>query len=73
MADNKKVLPPVITTMRLPAEVLAYATEAAEGRGMSRTQYVIQLILADAKKAGRRFTRQELKPKAEDAAAALYG
>lgn len=73
MADTKKALPPVVTTMRLPAEVLAYATESAESRGMSRTQYIIQLILADAKKSGRRFTRQELKPKAAEAAAAIFG
>lgn len=48
--------PPIVTTMRIPQDILKAADERAEELDLSRTHYVVNLIERDTK---RRRTRKD--------------
>lgn len=50
--------PPIVTTMRIPQDVLKAADERAEELDLSRTHYVVTLIERDTKR-GRRARKDE--------------
>lgn len=66
MPVKKLPAPSLVTTMRLPQDVLDHATQAAEAQGLSRSQYLISLIRQDAKRNGRRNAQTTSKPEAID-------
>lgn len=53
-----KVKPsPAVTTMRLPPDLMTFAGDEAAKQGISRTQYIIDLLAREATKAGYKLDR----------------
>lgn len=58
--------PPIVTTMRIPQDVLKAADERAEELDLSRTHYVVTLIERDTKRGKRARKDEDPAPEADE-------
>lgn len=60
MAKTKNIMRYPHTTIRLPPALAEWAQDHAKANGTNRSNYIRQLLLADARRQGRKFTKDDL-------------